>query len=180
MQPTQNTAVIDGRPARAITGTPATDADRRSFDLREAGFLGAIDQDGHPAVNPWSDELVPATVAATLRHAARYLSRNGWVQHSYYRMTAKLNPAACIVGALGMVCYGSPVEDPLGQFGMPGFAEFEAAYAYLEDFVSVAYGYGVFAYNDTPGRTTATVIAELSRAASIWECIDSDTAGGAA
>jgi hypothetical protein len=40
-----------GRPTRRVDGQPETEADRRFFDLREAGYTGPIDQDGH-AVNP--------------------------------------------------------------------------------------------------------------------------------
>jgi hypothetical protein len=36
---------------RRVDGRPETDADRRFFDLREAGYTGPIDQDGHPVTD---------------------------------------------------------------------------------------------------------------------------------
>ena len=47
---------LDGTHAEPVTrridGQPETDADRRFFDLREAGYTGWIDQDGHAADGP--------------------------------------------------------------------------------------------------------------------------------
>lgn len=38
--------------SRRFDGEPETDADRRFFDLRESGYDGWIDQDGHPVDGP--------------------------------------------------------------------------------------------------------------------------------
>lgn len=38
--------------SRRFDGEPETDADRRFFDLRESGYTGWIDQDGHPVDGP--------------------------------------------------------------------------------------------------------------------------------
>jgi hypothetical protein len=43
-----------------------------------------------------------------------------------------LTPPACTVGAIAMVCYGSPVQAPALMFEHPGFASFEAAVSYLD------------------------------------------------
>jgi hypothetical protein len=177
MQPTQNTAGPAGQPTRSVAGRPETNADRRFFDLREAGYLGPIDQDGHPAVSLWPNQPVPANIATTLRQTARYLSRYGWIQGCYYDQTAMVfTPAACMVGALGMVCYGGPCDAPAQMFDAPGFAEFEQALAYLDDFLAVGYGLNSFQFNDTKGRTEPQVIAELCRAAQLWEHLDADPA----
>jgi hypothetical protein len=36
---------------RRMDGKPETAADRRFFDLRESGYTGPIDQDGHKATS---------------------------------------------------------------------------------------------------------------------------------
>lgn len=36
------------KPSRRWDRQPETDTDRRFFDLRDGGFRGPIDQDGHP------------------------------------------------------------------------------------------------------------------------------------
>ncbi len=108
MQPTQNTAVLADQPTRRLDGNPETAGDRRFFALRESGYTGPIDQDGYSVP---SERAV--TPAATLRATALYLDRHGWCQGSYYDATAVcFTPAACLVGAIGMVCYGGPVDAP--------------------------------------------------------------------
>jgi len=83
-------------------------------------------------------------------------------------------PAACVVGALGMVCYGGPVEAPAQMFDEPGFAEFEAALAWLDGFLSDRYGFASsYDFNDAKGRTVADVILALGEAADDY---DADTA----
>lgn len=42
------------KPSRRIDGKPETDTDKRFFDLRESGYTGPIDQDGH-ATNKHAD-----------------------------------------------------------------------------------------------------------------------------
>ena len=46
MQPTQNPANLAGHPTRRLDGKPETDADRRFFDLRNAGYTFALGRDG--------------------------------------------------------------------------------------------------------------------------------------
>src|SRR5256885_13019108 len=85
-----------------------------------------------------STSTAPMTVVSrTLRDAGSYLTRHGWVQGSYYDQTAQgFTPAACLVGAIGSVCYGGPVDAPAQHFHAPGFAEFEAAVAFLDRYLS--------------------------------------------
>src|SRR5262245_52498658 len=85
-----------------------------------------------PTHTPVAPELA-TTIPTTLRDAASYLSRHGWIQGAYYdEADAGLCPAACTVGAIAMVCYGSPVQAPALMFEHPGFASFEAAVSYLD------------------------------------------------
>lgn len=45
--------------SRRFDGEPETDADRRFFDLRESGYDGWIDQDGHPVDGPAFQQTAP-------------------------------------------------------------------------------------------------------------------------
>src|SRR4051794_21600439 len=100
MHPTQTLPTPEADPNAAATrrfdGQPETDADRRSFDLRDAGHTGWIDSDGHPADGPTFVRTDPTeadrltrrvTPASTLRAAALYLDRHGWCQGGYYQQT---------------------------------------------------------------------------------------------
>jgi hypothetical protein len=155
---------------RRINGNPETDADRRFFDLRQSGYIGPIDQDGHPAVSIWPNEPAAVTPASTLRAAARYLSRHGWIKGCYYDQTATVfTPAACMVGAIGSVCYGGPVEAPAQHFDDPGFAEFEAALTWLDCYLVDRYGVVAYEFNDATGRIAGQAIAALRDAADRWD-----------
>jgi hypothetical protein len=241
---------------RRVDGTPETDADRRFFDLRGAGYTGPIDQDGYAVADPavdvsrvcWAcgdslpedhsgrllcadcarlpEDLVtvpvtvpeaypvvslaarvhdgtycrhsgqphfgpciapkpavptrPAegwTVGTTLRAAADYLDRYGWVQGDYYDTTAStFTPAACLVGAVGVVCYGGPVAAPAMAFDDPGFGDFEAALAFLDDYLARVRPADVdpddvnaYSVNDTPGRTKVQVTTMLRAAADEYD-----------
>jgi hypothetical protein len=122
---------------------------------------------------------IPAvTPAQTLRAAARYLELHGWIQGAYYDPTATVfTPAACVVGAIGMVCYGGPVDAPALHFDDPGFPDFEAALAYLDRYASER-GLGLSAYdfNDAKGCMAGEVIGLLNEAAHTW---DRQNCGGA-
>jgi len=195
MQATHDPAQIAaGTPetlSRRFDGKPETDADRRFFDLRESGYTGWIDQDGHAvdgpafvrtvpdAATPTATPAVPSAItpAVTLRAAATYLDRHGWCQGGYYEQTGRgILPAACQVGAIGMVCYGSQVDAPAQHFEHPGWGDFEAAVAYLDRYLAVRYGldeYGfnveAYSFNDVKGRTADQVIAALRAAADKWD-----------
>ena len=177
MHPTHQQAAPLANPTRRFDGKPETDADRRFFDLRESGYTGSIDQDGNavaelaipPAgVTPALADVV--TPAVTLRAAALYLDRHGWCQGSYYEQTATLfTPAACTVGAIGMVCYGSPVDAPAQHFDDPGWGDFEAAVAFLDRYLIGPYDLDVYSFNDAHGRTAEQVTTALRSAADEWD-----------
>ncbi len=115
-----------------------------------------------PTHNLSADRSASPCVRATLRHAARYLRRYGWIQGSYYDQTSTaFTPAACTVGAIGMVCYGGPVEAPAQMFDEPGFDEFEAAVAFLDQVLHQRHGQDVYTWNDDRARTPAEVLSVL-------------------
>jgi hypothetical protein len=191
MNPTHIVPANGTDPAtRRVDGRPETDADRRFFDLRESGYTGWIDQDGYAVDGPTFMQTDPAgdlvtgdlvTSATTLRAAATYLDRHGWCQGSYYEQIARgLMPAACLVGAIGMVCYGGQVDAPAQHFEDPGWGDFEAAVAYLDRYLDQHLadpdGADVYSFNDARGRTAEQVTAALRSAADEWD----RTQGGAA
>jgi hypothetical protein len=184
MHPTQTLPTPEADPAataatRRFDGQPETDPDRRFFDLRESGYTGWIDQDGHPVDGPTFVRIATTeadrptrrvTPASTLRAAALYLDRHGWCQGAYYDQTATcFTPAACTVGAIGMVCYGGPVDAPAQNFDDPGFDAFEAAVAYLDVWLADRFGLNVYEYNDARTVTADDVTAALRAAANDWD-----------
>jgi hypothetical protein len=75
-----------------------------------------------------------------------------------------------MVGGIGMVCYGGPVEAPAQMFDAPGFAEFEAAITWLDVFLFTRYGFeSAYEFNDAKGRTATDVIRVLGEAADEWD-----------
>jgi hypothetical protein len=130
----------------------------------------------HATQNPVTD---PVTPGRTLRHAALYLTRHGWIQGAYYDQTATVfTPAACAVGAIGMVCYGGPVDAPALNFEDEAWPDFNEAVEYLEDYLSDTYpgDVDVYEFNDVKGQTADRVVAAVSAAALEWD----RTHGGAA
>lgn len=129
-------------------------------------------------VTPARDTGAPATAATSgtdesvrdvLLAAAKYLSEHGWNQHEYYADPNTVNPAACTVGALSMVCYGYPAEDPSGNVTHPCWHTFGTAVQQLNTYADDTFGGevgGVYGFNDTPGRTVGEVLAMLRIAAS--------------
>jgi hypothetical protein len=119
-------------------------------------------------------------VARIQRDAARYLDRHGWIQGAYYDTTAgAFTPAACLVGAIGMVCYGGPVDAPALNFDDPGFPDFEQALAHLDRYLLDEEDCVAYDFNDARGRTKDQVIEALYNAASDWDRIHSlPTLGG--
>jgi hypothetical protein len=186
---------IEPAATRRFDGAPETDADRRFFDLRESGYTGWIDQDGCPVDGPTFVRTLPGTVtsgaipavpatvtalitpAVTLRAAATYIVRYGWCQGGYYEQTDRgILPAACIVAAIGMVCYGYQVDAPAMNFEDPGWGDFEAAVAWLDRYLAARYGLDdnglpveAYSFNDTRGRLVQEVIAALREAAHQWD-----------
>ena len=101
-----------------------------------------------------------------LRSAALYLERHGWIQGAYYDTTATVfTPAACLVGAIGMVCYGGPVDAPAQHFDDPGFLDFEEAVLHLDRYLLVEDGSESYEFNDAKGRRVEDVTDVLRQAA---------------
>jgi hypothetical protein len=117
------------------------------------------------------------TPAATLRAAASYLARYGWVQGCLYDPSAVLfTPAACLVGALGMVCYGGPVDAPAHHTDDPGYGDFDEALTHLEGHLAAyRYGVDVYEFNDAKDRTLDQVLLLLDDAAASWDDAYTDT-----
>jgi hypothetical protein len=110
----------------------------------------------------------PGTAGLVLRLAALYLHRHGWVQGAYYDMSASVfTPAADLVGAIAMVCYGGPVEAPAQHFDDPGFLDFEEAVLHLDRYLLVHDGSQAYEFNDAKGRQVQDVIRVLRQAAAV-------------
>jgi hypothetical protein len=104
-----------------------------------------------------------ARAAVTLHNAATYLATHGWIQGAYYAYGgAGTCPSACTVGAIGMVCYGSPVATPAQMFDHPGFDEFETAVSFLDALLTDEYGQDVYSWNDDRARTQDDVLHVLA------------------
>ena len=111
-------------------------------------------------------ETDDGTTARVLRSAALYLERHGWIQGAYYDATTGLfTPPACLVGAIGMVCYGGPVDAPAQHFDNPGFLNFETAVLHLDRYLLVENGSESYEFNDARGRRLEDVTRVLRDAA---------------
>ena len=131
-------------------------------------------QPTHTPVSP-----TRVTAARTLRDAASYLARHGWIQGAYYDCDAPgSNPAACTVGAIAMVCYGSPEQAPALMFEKPGFAQFEVAVSYLDAALRDECDQeSVYTWNDDRARTLNDVLQVLCEVADC--CLGDSTLDGA-
>ncbi|GAA1879630.1 DUF6197 family protein [Asanoa iriomotensis] len=188
MQPTQNQAEqTSATPFRRWDRAPETPSDSRFFDLREAGYLGWIDQDGY-AVQEFTEvdpDPATATPAIRLRTAACYLRRHGWHQGDMFADPDAPYPAACALGAIRMAVYGTSVIDADAPKGAEAF---EATVCVLADYLvmhldvpdpsdALAAGYGedleelVGGWNDDPARNVSHVIAAFYGAADEWDRI---------
>ena len=104
--------------------------------------------------------------ARVLRSAALYLERHGWIQGAYYDATSgSFMPPACLVGAIGMVCYGGPVDAPAQHFDDPGFLDFEAAVLHLDRYLLAENSSESYEFNDARGRRVEDVTSVLRDAA---------------
>ena len=120
----------------------------------------------HALADPGTGEA-PATAAQVLRDAALYLERHGWIQGAYYDATSgSFTPPACLVGAIGMACYGGPVDAPAQHFDDPGFLDFEEAVLHLDRYLMVEDGSESYEFNDAKGRRAEDVTRVLRDAAS--------------
>ena len=106
------------------------------------------------------------TTARVLCSAALYLDRHGWIQRAYYdSASGSFTPPACLVGAIGMVCYGGPVDAPAQHFDDPGFLDFEQAVLHLDRYLLVENGSESYEFNDARGRRVDDVTRVLRDAA---------------
>jgi hypothetical protein len=132
-----------------------TDAD--GYVVTDAGLLALTE--AVPAE-------APGTAGQVLRDAALYVERHGWIQGAYYDATSQtFTPAACMVGAIGMVCYGGPVEAPAQHFDDPGFLDFEEAVLHLDRYLLAEDGSESYEFNDARGRRAEDVTRVLRQAA---------------
>lgn len=165
--------LADGLPTLIGKPDPAdryqvTEKGRRALETAPAADPGTR-PDTTPSTCPV--DLVTETddevTARVLRSAAVYLERHGWVQGAYYDATSRLfTPAADMVGAIAMVCYGGPCEAPAQHFDDPGFLDFEAAVLHLDRYLLAEDGSEVYEFNDAKGRRLEDVLRVLRDAAS--------------
>jgi hypothetical protein len=111
------------------------------------------------------------TPAQTLRDAALYLRRYGWIQGCYFDQSATVfTPAADVVAAIGFACYGGPCEQPELNYLDPGFGDFNYALLVLSDYLQRCYGTNdPYAFNDAKGRRAGEVTKVLEEAADHWD-----------
>jgi hypothetical protein len=139
--------------------------DVRSLGEQPHDATHCIDQ-GRPHLGACLDPQSAGTAEFVLRAAATYLERYGWIQGAYYDATSQtFTPAACMVGAIGMVCYGGPVDAPAQMFDDPGFLDFEEAVLHLDRFLLVEDGSESYEFNDAKGRQVDDVCRVLRQAA---------------
>src|SRR5262249_49606418 len=93
------------------------------------------------------------------------------IQGAYYDMDAPGgNPAACLAGAIAMVCYGEPVQSPALMWDKPGFVDFDATVSYLDATLRDECGQDyVYTWNDDRDRTVEEVLHMLSEVADLCE-----------
>ncbi len=124
---------------------------------------------------------VVVTPADTLRNAAAYLERHGWVQGDYYfNPDGDFMPAACVLGAIGMSTHGTQLDHP-DDSGLATADDYWSARSALHGHLTQT---GEIAdesestaqWNDRHGQTLEAVIASLNAAADGWDRIH----GGAA
>ena len=145
--------------AAATAATPVTvaETDSDGYVLTDTGLRALTE--AVPAE-------APGTAGQVLRYAAMYLERHGWIQGAYYDATSQtFTPAACMVGAISMVCYGGPVDAPAQHFHDPGFLDFEEAVLHLDRYLLAEDGTESYEFNDARGRTVADVLHVLRQAA---------------
>jgi hypothetical protein len=156
-------------PARFNTwiATAALTAAQPQSTPEQADTDGLVVTDaGMRAVTSTGRDIALSTIEPVLRDAALYLERYGWIQGAYYDATSQtFTPAACMVGAIGMACYGGPVEAPAQHFDDPGYLDFEEAVLHLDRYLMVMDGSEAYDFNDAKDRTLDQVLTVLRQAA---------------
>ncbi|NJC85149.1 DUF6197 family protein [Planosporangium mesophilum] len=140
----------------------------------------------HPTHNPPTTAGAD-TPAQVLRDAALYLERHGWTRGAFYDYLNGLHrmPAACAVGAIRVVCFGTPVDDATDLDDLadepPRAQVFDAIRVLAQRLAGphVAHGVENFVVTDWNDRaiTIGQVVTVLRDAADHW---DYTTHGGAA
>ncbi len=180
MHATQHQGTTSPEPT-PVSGTSAADqlvgllSNPEVFRAVIAAQVPANDVDGYVVTDAGLHALAgtgtgaaSGTAARVLRSAARYLERYGWIQGAYYDATSgSFTPPACLVGAIGMACYGGPVDAPAQHFDDPGFLDFEEAVLHLDRYLMVEDGSESYEFNDAKGRTADDVITVLRKAAAM-------------
>jgi hypothetical protein len=154
----------------SATSTAVDPVDTASvgYSLTDAGQVALTGPDSAPSTCPVDlvTETDDATTARVLRSAATYLERYGWIQGTYYDATEGVfTPPACLVGAIGMVCYGGPVDAPAQHYDDPGYLDFEAAVLHLDRYLLAEDGIEAYEFNDAKGRRLEDVTQVLRDAA---------------
>jgi hypothetical protein len=159
MEPTHNPAHEAGMPYPVSLGEQSHDAIHCVDNGRP--HLG-------PCIEPGSMVEEPS-VGVTLRQVAKYLIHHGWIQGAYYDASSgSFTPPACLVGGLGAVCYGGPVDAPAEMFGDPGFDRFETTLTYLDAFLTARFDMVSYRFNDARGRSFPAIVYALLAAADEW------------
>src|SRR4051794_40216822 len=131
-----------------------------------AGYV--VTESGLMALDEAPADEAPGAAGSVLRSAALYLERHGWIQGAYYdAASGSFTPPACLVGAIGMVCYGGPVDAPAQHFDDPGFLDFEAAVLHLDRYLLAEDGSESYEFNDARGRRLEDVTRVLRDAATL-------------
>jgi hypothetical protein len=150
------------------TVTVSVDTEAVGYSLTDAGHAALTGPDATSSTAPVDlvTETDDDTTGRVLRDAATYLERHGWIQGVYYDATSgSFTPPACLVGAIGMVCYGGPVDAPAQHFDDPGFLDFEAAVLHLDRYLLAENSSESYEFNDAKGRRLADVTRVLRDAA---------------
>ena len=151
-----------GLPNKADPNQPS---DSTGYVLTDAG-RAALDETASTAPVDVVTETDDDTTTRVLCSAATYLDRHGWIQGAYYdSVSGSFTPPACMVGAIGMVCYGGPVEAPAQHFDDPGFLDFEQAVLHLDRYLLVENSSESYEFNDARGRRAEDVTRVLRDAA---------------
>ncbi len=105
------------------------------------------------------------TPAVTLQLAAVYLERFGWTKGRYFDGDGH-TPAACLDGAVLMVCHGQRTDHAASKLDVAAVDEWYRALDALEGYLGERFGYlRSFHFNDSEGRTAAQAIQALKDAA---------------
>jgi len=150
---------------RCLAQAETADAAEATYVLTDVG-RAALDASVSTAPVDLVTETDDETTTRVLLDAATYLERHGWIQGVYYDATSgSFTPAACLVGAIGMVCYGGPVDAPAQHFDDPGFLDFEAAVLHLDRYLLAEDSSESYEFNDAKGRRLEDVLRVLRDAA---------------